>query len=66
MPPSLVLIFIALIIFAWFVIGDEKSIGEKATTLLIFLVVYLAYRMLNGDNIKEALVDPIMRFLNKQ
>ena len=66
MPPTLVLTLIMLIIFAWFVIGDEKSISEKATTLFIFLVVYLAYRLLNGDTIQEAILDPIVRYLNKQ
>ena len=66
MPPTLVVILVLLIIFAWFVIGDEKSMGEKATTLIIFLIVYLAYRMLNGATAKEALFDPLMRFLHKQ
>jgi len=66
MPPTLIVILILLIIFAWFVIGDEKSIGEKATTLIIFLIVYLAYRMLNGATVQEALLDPIIKFLHKQ
>ncbi len=66
MPPTLILVLVLLIIFAWFVIGDEKSIGEKITTLVIFLLVYIAYRMLNGDNLQEALLDPITRFLNRR
>jgi hypothetical protein len=66
MPPTLILVLVLLIIFAWFVIGDEKSIGEKITTLVIFLLVYVAYRMLNGDNLQEALLDPIARFLNRR
>ena len=64
MPPTLVIILILLIIFAWFVVGDEKSIGEKATTLMIFLAVYLAYRLLNGATLKQALIDPIVNYLH--
>jgi len=65
MPPTLVVILVLLIIFAWFVIGDEKSIGEKITTLVIFLIVYLIYRLLNGATVQEALLDPVTRFLHR-
>jgi len=66
MPPTLIVVLVLLIIFAWFVIGDEKSIGEKITTLVIFLIVYVLYRILNGDNLQEALLDPITRFFNQR
>ena len=62
---TMVVILVLLIIFAWFVVGDEKSIGEKVTTLVIFLTVYVLYRMLNGDSFQEALIDPILKFITR-
>ena len=65
MPPILIIVLVLLIIFGWFVIGEEKSFGEKITTLLIFLSVYVIYRLLNGASLKEALIDPVVYFLNR-
>jgi len=65
MPPMLIAALILLIIFAWFVIGEQKSFTEKVVTLLVFLAIYLTYRLLNGATLQQALVDPIISFFNR-
>jgi len=65
MPPALVGVLMLLILFAWFLIGEEKSFGEKLGTLLIFLGLYAGYRFLNGASVKEVFIDPLMVFFNR-
>ena len=60
MPPFLIGILVLLIIFAWFLVGEEKSFGEKLGVILIFVGLYAAYRFLNGDSAKEIFVDPLL------
>ena len=66
MPPFLIVMLVLLIIFAWFVIGEQKSFAEKIITLLVFLAVYLTYRLLNGATFQEALIDPVLSFFNRK
>jgi hypothetical protein len=65
MPPILIGVLVLLIIFAWFIVGEEKSFGEKLGVLLIFVGLYAAYRFLNGSNAKEVFIDPLMIFFKR-
>jgi len=64
MPAYLISILILLIIFAWFLIGEEKSFIEKITILLIFLGIYAGYMLLNGATLIDIFVEPIKGFYN--
>jgi len=55
LPAGLIAIIAFLCILAWFLIGEKKSIFEKLSTLFIFLVIVVMYRLSSGDTIENML-----------
>jgi len=65
MPPMLIAVLVLLIIFSWFLIGEEKSFGEKVGVLLVFLGLYTGYKMLNGASFQDIFLDPLIYFFKR-
>ena len=54
MPRELVILGIALLIGAWFVL-DQRSLGEKFGLILLVLFIYVGYQFLGGASLSDIL-----------
>lgn len=54
-PPGLIILICGLSLFAWFMIGERKNFGEKLMSIVIIVVLFVLYRLCNGDTLGNML-----------
>lgn len=55
MPPGLIILICSLCLFAWFLIGEKKNFGEKLLSVIGVIVLFVIYRLCNGDTLGNML-----------
>jgi hypothetical protein len=56
MPRPLIIFFVLLVLGSWFLLGEKKSIREKAFVVLAVIVIYLGYRIMAGESLHQILL----------
>lgn len=54
-PRGLIIMIVCLSTFAWFCIGEQKNFWEKISTVLFLGVIFVLYRLVNGDTLGNML-----------
>ncbi len=62
MPRGLIIMGCILCLFAWFLLGEQKSFGEKIRLILFVIAAIVLYRLCSGDTIGNML-DIVRDFL---
>lgn len=52
---TLIFIGTGLLIFAWFVMGEKSSAGQKAATIIFIVGLYVGIRLLGGATLEQIL-----------
>lgn len=54
-PPGLIVLICGLCLFSWFMIGEQKNFGEKLGSIVLVVVLFVVYRLCNGDTLGNML-----------